>query len=72
MGTEFYNLFLSTVSKSIDIGVSSLVFNVLKLQTGLDRTDYYEILQVPRNAGEEQIRKAYKKLAMKFHPVSKT
>lgn len=33
--------------------------------------DYYDILQVPRNAGEDQIRRAYKKLAMKYHPVSK-
>src|SRR6476659_8948108 len=30
--------------------------------------DYYEILGVPRDATEDQIRKAYRKLARKHHP----
>ncbi|XP_010272209.1 PREDICTED: dnaJ homolog subfamily B member 1-like [Nelumbo nucifera] len=30
--------------------------------------DYYNILKVNRNAGEEELKKAYKRLAMKWHP----
>ena len=38
-----------------------------------DRQDYYEVLGVPRDADQDQIRKAYRRLARQYHPdVNKT
>lgn len=30
--------------------------------------DYYKVLQVDRNAKDDDLKKAYRKLAMKWHP----
>ena len=32
------------------------------------KRDYYQILQISRNATYEEVKKAYRKLAMKYHP----
>ncbi|UCC41751.1 MAG: molecular chaperone DnaJ [Candidatus Aminicenantes bacterium] len=34
----------------------------------MEKNDYYEILEVQRNAASEEIKKAYRRMALKYHP----
>ncbi|CAI5497048.1 unnamed protein product [Closterium sp. Naga37s-1] len=43
-------------------------FLLLALQCCCASRNYYDILQVPRSASEDQIKRSYRKLALKFHP----
>ena len=34
----------------------------------MKKRDYYEVLSVSKNASADEIKKAYRKVAMQFHP----
>ena len=34
----------------------------------MEKQDYYETLDISRDAGDDEIKKAYRKMAMKYHP----
>ncbi|XP_031722558.1 dnaJ homolog subfamily B member 9a isoform X2 [Anarrhichthys ocellatus] len=55
---------MATVHSAVTFAVCILVIAELILA----KKDYYDILGVPRDATERQIKKAFHKLAMKHHP----
>ncbi|KAL4612742.1 hypothetical protein GN956_G22876 [Arapaima gigas] len=55
---------MATTQSALTLAVCILMITELILA----RKDYYEILGVPKDATERQIKKAFHKLAMKYHP----
>lgn len=55
---------MALLSKLCKLSILFLLF----LTTALGDQDYYQILGLKRGASEDQIKKAFKKMAIKFHP----
>ncbi|XP_038561455.1 dnaJ homolog subfamily B member 9a [Micropterus salmoides] len=55
---------MATAQSAVTLAVCILLITELILA----RKDYYDILGVPKDATERQIKKAFHKLAMKYHP----
>lgn len=65
--TDIELAFLQTIS--IDLGVYDTDFQSIKAMfMGEKSTDYYKILEIDANATDEEVKKAYRKLAVKHHP----
>ena len=43
-------------------------FVLLPVKQLMKQKDYYAILKVSRDASDDEIRKAYRRLALKYHP----
>eukprot|EP00359_Climacostomum_virens_P009695 CAMPEP_0204916780 /NCGR_PEP_ID=MMETSP1397-20131031/14513_1 /ASSEMBLY_ACC=CAM_ASM_000891 /TAXON_ID=49980 /ORGANISM="Climacostomum Climacostomum virens, Strain Stock W-24" /LENGTH=487 /DNA_ID=CAMNT_0052089415 /DNA_START=173 /DNA_END=1633 /DNA_ORIENTATION=+ len=52
--------------------MSKVLVGLLMLVLALAGEDYYKILGVPRNAEQAAIKKAFKKLSLKYHPDKNT
>lgn len=55
---------MATAQSAVTIAVCILMITELILA----KKDYYDILGVPKDATERQIKKAFHKRAMKYHP----
>jgi len=63
-------LYPTKESKSQDsyIVTFAILIQILKERKKKMGVDYYNILKVDKNATEDDLKKAYRKLAMKWHP----
>lgn len=48
--------------------INKLIEEAKKKEKKAKEKDYYKVLDVPRDSSDEQIKKAYRKLSLKWHP----
>jgi DnaJ family protein C protein 7 len=49
-------------------GYNAEIKRCMQLEKQAKKKDYYKSLEVDRDASDNEIKKSYKKLAMKYHP----
>ncbi|KAH8295122.1 hypothetical protein KR018_007543 [Drosophila ironensis] len=73
IGTEMYDDAIHSYQAALDLDESNTrakegIQRAKKLQKQAERRDYYKILGVKRSASKQEIVKAYRKAAQKWHP----
>jgi len=73
LGTEMYDDAIHSFQAALDLEESNTrakegIQRAKKLQKQSERRDYYKILGVKRSASKQEIVKAYRKAAQKWHP----
>ncbi|XP_068152946.1 dnaJ homolog subfamily C member 3 [Drosophila tropicalis] len=73
LGTEMYDDAIHAYQAALDLDENNSrakegIQRAKKLQKQSERRDYYKILGVKRNANKQEIVKAYRKAAQKWHP----
>ena len=54
--------------KCSEILILSVVYTVVSIDLSFAKKDYYEILGIKKTATDRDIKRAFRKLALKYHP----
>lgn len=65
-GSTLTHLFLPKLNKQLS--VVAVLVSAFLCQVVVEAKDLYKVLGVKKSASEKQLKSAYRKLAMKYHP----